>query len=194
MIGWIKGRPLKVGPDFVIVAVGGLGYQVHVTGPTLAQMAQAGEVELWTHAHYREEAQLLYGFSSWEELTFFKMIIAVDGIGPKAALAIMGSGSIDSLKQAVLREDKAFIARAQGVGPKTAARLILEIRAKLGEDLDLSSLAGAATPAADRAVAALGALGFTDREAKAALAQANWEPDWEVAEVVRVALKELGSH
>ncbi len=192
MISWLRGRPVRRGLDYVILDVNGVGYLVQLHARTLQSLGSAEVVELWVHSHIREDLQALFGWASWEELQFFKLMVSVDGIGPKLAMAIVGSAQLDVLKQAVLTEDRAFLARAPGVGNKTAARLILELKPKIETDLPMVTLPAATVADSQAAVNALVALGYGARDAQMVVGGMQWDPQWSVEQAVAAALRELG--
>ena len=162
MIAAVRGQVIARGPDHVVVDVRGLGYKVFVPRhPT------ADEVLLHTHQVVREDGQFLYGFESREELALFEMLIGVSGVGPKAALAILSVARPAEVAGAIASGDAAALARAPGVGKKTAERLIVDLRGRIDRIGPPSGVA--AIMSADDAHAALVALGYTAAEAAAAL-------------------------
>ena len=184
MIAHVNGICAEVAQDKVTVDVSGVGFEVNVSTAALAQMPGIGEpVMLFTYLSVREDDLSLYGFLTRDELSFFRMLIGVSGIGPKGALAILSSLGVDDLRFAILSGDAKTIARAQGVGKKTAERLVLELRDKLSkEDIPLTgaegTLTGAGTEAeavhgaAEEAAAALAALGYGAADAMRAVRSA----------------------
>ena len=136
MIGSLRGTVLHRGPDFVLLDVHGVGYHVTAGTRTLAQLARPSEsVLLYTYTYVREDALALYGFLTPEELSFFKQLLSVKGIGPKAGLAILSRAELKVVTRAILQEDAALLATVPGIGPKTAARLVLELKGKLRAEL-----------------------------------------------------------
>src|SRR5207248_4163376 len=127
LIGHLSGVVRRAGPDFVVLDVGGVGYIVTVASQTRQQLPPpGGDVELHVHTHVREDQLNLYGFASVEELELFEMLIQVDGVGPKVGLNILSAASLEVLKRAIMSEDASPIRRASGVGPRTAAKVIIE--------------------------------------------------------------------
>lgn len=197
MIGSLEGILAQRGSDAVLVDVHGVGYLVTVGGRTLAELPRAGErVRLYTYTYVREDALGLFGFRSPDELTFFKLLLSVKGIGPKAGLAILSRAEIGILKRAILKEDAALLATVPGIGPKTAARVVLELKGKLkdemfGEDTAAPTTAGADTIA--QALQVLTGLGYTPAEAKEAVrkAGAGNGGSHTLEQLVTVALKGL---
>ena len=163
MIASIRGRVLARASDHVVVEVAGVGYQVFVP-----RHPSGDEVLLHTHQVVREDAQLLFGFETREELALFELLISVSGVGPKAAIAILSVSRPVDVAAAIASGDAPSLAKAPGVGKKTAERLIVDLRSKIGRvsigptELDLAG-------AGDEALTALRALGYTLAEAQAAL-------------------------
>ena len=162
MIATVRGTVSGRGADHVIVEAGGVGYKVFVP-----RHPSGDAVLLHTHHVVREDAQLLYGFESREELALFELLISVSGVGPKAALAILSVSRPADVASAIASGDVAMLAKAPGVGKKTAERLIVDLRSKMGR-VDLG-LEGPDPADADEAMTALRALGYTLGEAQAAL-------------------------
>ncbi len=197
MIGSLEGILAQRGSESVLVDVHGVGYLVTVGGRTLAELPRAGErVRLYTYTYVREDALGLFGFRSPDELTFFKLLLSVKGIGPKAGLAILSRAEIGILKRAILKEDAALLATVPGIGPKTAARVVLELKGKLkdemfGEETMAPAAAGADTMA--QALQVLTGLGYTPAEAKEAVrkASAGNGGSHTLEQLVTVALKGL---
>src|SRR5438105_4034934 len=154
------------GADHVVVETNGVGYKVHVP-----RQPTRDEVLLHTHHTVREDDQSLYGFESRDELALFEMLISVSGVGPKAGLAILSVARPAEIAGAIASGDAAALARAPGVGKKTAERLIVDLKGKIGRVAGLPVTAGALT-VEDDAQAALVALGYTPSEAATALSAA----------------------
>jgi Holliday junction DNA helicase RuvA len=164
---------VRVDYEWAVVEVGGVGYQVFVHPRTGAQlMGETGEVTLQIHTVVREDAISLFGFLSNEELVFFRYLLTVERIGPKAALAILARAEWPSLVAAIMREDHALLASVPGIGSKTAQRIVLELKGRV----DQLALPGTppppplTDPLGEEATAALVALGFTTGEARRAVA------------------------
>jgi Holliday junction DNA helicase RuvA len=169
MISHIYGEIAHQGESFVVIDVGGIGYQVNVTQPALAELGSRKEkVKLYTHLQVREDALMLYGFTSASELEMFKLLISVTRVGPQIALNILSQIRIEELAAAIINEDEKVLTRISGVGSKNAKRLILELRDKMKKKMEGVVLAGVSSANYD-AVSALVSLGFTQREAKEAV-------------------------
>ncbi len=192
MIARLSGILAEVTADSAVIDVTGVGYLVHLSGKTLAALgAIGGEVLILTELQVREDAWTLFGFGSASERDAFRALTSIQGVGGRLALAILSILSPDELARAVAQDDKAMIGRANGVGPKLAARIANELQGKLG----VSGIAGAApTPragAAADALSALANLGFKPAEASAAVnaAQDELGPDASLDALVRLALR-----
>lgn len=198
MIGHLRGAVLRAGPDFVVVDVGGVGYLVTVAAQTRQSLPPpGGEVELHVHTHVREDQLALYGFTSVEELELFEMLIQVDGVGPKVGLNIVSAASLEVLKRAIMSEDAAPIRRASGVGPRTAAKVIIELKPRLDAVAALEAVPRAAAIAGDGAVPkavelALRGLGFSSQEARTGIESVDWKGSPTTQDALATALKALG--
>ena len=202
MIGKLRGVVDSVDAEALILDVNGVGYLVSASARTLRALPGAGEaVELLVETHVREDAIRLYGFLTAAERDWFRLLQNVQGVGAKVALGILGVLSADALSAAIARQDKAAMARAPGVGPKLAARLVLELKDKAPAST-APDFAGAEvglergsrfTRAAEDAILALVSLGYAEPQAAAAVARisAQLGQDAETAALVRAGLKEL---
>lgn len=188
MIAFVEGKVAERGGDRVVIAAGGLGYEVHVSATTLATLPPAGRTaRLLTHHHVREDAQTLYGFATPGERALFLLLIGVTGVGPKVALAILSVLSADALRRAILDGDPDTITVVPGVGKKMAARVVLDLKDKLGGVIELP---GAGPLAEVRE--ALAGLGLSPQEVQDAVAgiEADGEP---VETLLRRALQQVGA-
>ena len=192
MIARLSGILAETSADSAVIDVSGVGYLVHLSGKTLAALGLiGGEVTLMTELQVREDAWTLFGFASAAERDAFRALTSVQGVGGRLALAILSILSPDELARAIAQDDKAMIGRANGVGPKLAARIANELQGKLG----VTSIGGAAPlargSAAADALSALGNLGFKPADANAAVnaAQDDLGPDASLDALVRLALK-----
>jgi holliday junction DNA helicase RuvA len=202
MIGKLKGVIDSVDEETIILDVNGVGYLVSASTRTLGALPAVGAAaELLIETHVREDAIRLYGFLTAGERNWFRLLQSVQGVGAKVALGILGALSADALSAAVARQDKAMMARAPGVGPKLAARLVLELKDK-APALTAADFAHAEAgferapklaKAAEDAVLALVGLGYGQPQATAAVARisAQLGPAAETAALIRAGLKEL---
>lgn len=191
MIGRLTGVLLEKNPPQVLVDVSGVGYEVEVPMSTFYNLPATGErVTLHTQFIVREDAQLLYGFATDRERATFRQLLKVNGIGAKSALGILSGLSVEDLAQAITLQEASLLTRIPGIGKKTAERLLLELKDKLGFEASLPSGAGGAAPNTGHdTLNALLALGYNEREALAAVKQLP--PDVSVSDGIRQALKTL---
>ena len=198
MIAHLSGVVRRAGADFVVVDVGGVGYMVSVAMQTRQSLPPpGGEVDLHIHTHVREDQLNLFGFASVEELEMFEMLIQVDGVGPKVGLNILSAASLEVLKRAIMAEDPAPIRRASGVGQRTAAKVIIDLKPRLDAAADLEVVPRAAAIAGDGAVpraveSALRNLGFSSQEARVGIESVDWKSTPNTQEALAVALRALG--
>jgi Holliday junction DNA helicase RuvA len=166
----------------VVLDVGGVGYDVEIPLSTFYVLAEGGRgapVSLYVHTHVREDALQLYGFNAVDERTQFRRLIGISGVGPRLALAILSGIGVDELERAVLASDRARLQKIRGVGKKTAERLLLELRDKIGsageagEAAPVAPSPAAATPARADAISALVNLGYAEATAARAVDRAN---------------------
>jgi Holliday junction DNA helicase RuvA len=190
MIGSIRGEIIEKGDDYLLVDVNGVGYLVYAPTSLLDRL-DGGLVTLYTHLHVRETELTLYGFAEREELELFHTLLGVQGIGPKIALSILSHVPLETLRQAVAREEAALLARVPGIGPKKARQIVFALRDKIGIE-DVWAAGPTITDADNEVIAALTVLGYSVAEAQAALRalpqEARQEP---VEEKVRMALSSL---
>lgn len=197
MYSYIKGMLADVGEDSIVVEAGGVGYQVYTAGQTFEMLPPVGEeVKVYTYFQVREDAMLLYGFLTKDDLEVFKLLIGVSGIGPKGALAILSGLTADGLRLAVLGDDAKAIAKAPGVGQKTAQRLILELKDKLKLEDAFPPGPGpqagkGAKGARGEAIQALVALGYSSSEALGAVNGVKAAEDADVEDILKEALKNM---
>jgi len=189
MIGRLSGTLLAKAPPQVLLDVQGIGYELDVPMSTFYNLPGLGEpVVLLTHFVVREDAQLLFGFLTVAERGTFRELTRISGVGPRTALAILSGLSVTELAQAVSRQDGARLVKVPGIGKKTAERLLLELKGRLGPDLAPSGSAPLDDAQADITQALL-ALGYNEREALAALKALP--PGVGVSEGIKLALKAL---
>jgi len=191
VIGRLTGVLLEKNPPQVLVDVSGVGYEVEVPMSTFYNLPQTGErVTLHTQFIVREDAQLLYGFATDRERATFRQLLKVNGIGAKSALGILSGLSVEDLAQAITLQEPSLLTRIPGIGKKTAERLLLELKDKLGFEATLPSAGGVAVPNGGHdTLNALLALGYNEREALAAVKQLP--ADISVSDGIRQALKTL---
>lgn len=206
MISYVKGPLIDIWEDMIVVEAAGIGYNIHVPLSVIEALPKAGtQVQIYTSLQVREDAMTLYGFLSRQDLQMFRQLLGVNGIGPRAALGILSSLRSDDLRMAILSGDAKAISRAPGVGPKTAQRVILDLKDRIkmedilpGEGLDQGA-AGAGTAAAaaglegagKEAIEALVALGYSMMEAGKAVRQVEITETMTAEEVLKASLRYL---
>ncbi|MBA5605752.1 Holliday junction branch migration protein RuvA [Duganella sp. FT3S] len=189
MIGRLSGILLEKNPPQLLVDVQGVGYEVDVPMSTFYNLPQVGEkVVLFTHQAIREDAHLLFGFGNAEERAVFRQLIKISGVGARTALSILSGMSIADLAQAVTLQESGRLVKVPGIGKKTAERLLLELKGKLGADIGAGG-AHAVPDAQSDILNALLALGYSDKEAVAALK--NIPAATSVSDGIKLALKAL---
>lgn len=192
MIASLHGKLETLGSDWVIINVGGMGFQVYMPTSVLCTLGTVGEeVRLHTHFHLREDGATLYGFTSAEELGMFQTLISVSGLGPKLALAMLSAMDVEKLTMSIATGSSDLLTVIPGIGKKMADRLILELKGKM-------SAGWVTTPAADLAqdnaevLAALTSLGYSVSEANRAVATLPSSSDLSLEEKIKLALQYFG--
>lgn len=204
MISFIRGIVADVTESSVIVETGGIGYEIFMTGTALGQAVHTGqEVKIHTYFHVREDVVQLYGFLTKDDLQMFRLLLNVNGIGPKGALGVMSGITADELRFAVLSDDVKTISRAPGIGRKTAQKLILELKdklkledafeKKLAHEQEAAALSGSEALHDGRreAVEALTALGYSNTDALRAVRKVTDIDPEDVEGLLKAALKNL---
>jgi len=189
VIGRLSGLLAEKSPPQILIDCQGVGYEVHVPMGTFYNLPALGErVTLLTHFVVREDAQILYGFGTPAERDAFRQLVKISGVGPRTALAVLSGLSVADLAQAVGAQEAGRLVKVPGIGKKTAERLLLELKGKLGPDLGAHPAALAPDDNSD-ILQALVSLGYTDREALAAVKALPKEVG--VSEGIKLALKVL---
>lgn len=201
MIAFIKGVLDTVSEDRIIVENQGIGFEILVPGSVVSSLPQMGNmVKIYTYTYVREDILQLYGFLTKDGMDMFKLLITVNGIGPKGALGILSVMDVDTLRLAILSDDAKSIAKAPGIGAKTASKLVLELKDKCHlEDILESGTEvsepgtgnGADNEARNDAIQALVALGYSATEAAAAVRNTEITPDMAVEDILKQSLKNL---
>ena len=196
MFYYVSGTVDEIGPNLAVIDSGGVGYACATTNYTISRLKKGERAKLFTYLHVREEIFELFGFSSQQELSSFKMLIGVSGVGPKAALAILSSTTPNNLALSIVTGDEKALTAAPGIGKKIAQRIILELKDKLAkEQTSFSSdgpvpvIAAGGANKAGEASAALAVLGYGTPEIAAALKGVDMEQPLE--EIIRQALKKM---
>lgn len=188
MIGFLEGEIKAIRPGFAIISAGGVGYKVAATKQALTGLKAGGKASLWTHLAVRENALDLYGFADEEELHFFNLLLSVSGIGPKSALAILDIATTETLRSAIAGGNANYLTNVSGIGKKTAEKIIVELRDKVGLG---EGGAGGIMKGDEEALEAMRSLGYTPQEARDALRMVPQEITGS-NERLREALKIMG--
>lgn len=199
MIYSVRGELIHTEPSLAVVECAGVGYACRTTMNTLKQIGgTGGEVRLFTYLHVREDAVDLFGFADTAELSCFKQLLSVSGVGPKAALSILSELNPSKLALCITTGDSKTLTRCPGIGAKTAQRIVLELKDKVAKEQHISAVDFAAQPSVSpdnnnlsEALTALCVLGFPMQQAQNAVA--GVEADASVEEIIKYALKRLGN-
>jgi holliday junction DNA helicase RuvA len=190
MIGRIAGTLLEKNPPHLLVDCNGVGYEIDVPMSTFYNLPSTGEkIVLLTQLIVREDAHLLYGFGTTQERTTFRELLKISGIGARMALAVLSGMSVQDLAQAITLQDAARLTRVPGIGKKTAERLLLELKGKLGAEIGATAAAVSPSDHAADILNALLALGYSEKEALAAIK--NVPAGTGVSEGIKLSLKAL---
>jgi Holliday junction DNA helicase RuvA len=195
MISFIKGEVIKKGLDYIIIDNNGIGYFINTSLSTLNRLREGEDALIQTYMHIREDVIALYGFITSDEIELFKKLITVNGVGPKAGLSVLSTYEPNTIKEIILKDDATRMSKVPGIGKKTASKIILELKDKVGslENLDLSteeiSISQTDSEVSD-IINALAALGFSSLEAKKALDKIDFKGKTE-NEIIKEALKNI---
>ena len=200
MIAFVRGTAVDMTENSVIVEAGGIGYEIYMTGTDLSQIHMGEEVKIHTYFNVREDAMQLYGFRSKDDLQMFKLLLDVNGVGPKAAVGVLAGITADELRFAILSDDVKTLSKAPGIGKKTAQKLILELKDKMKlEDAFELKLAheqekavaglGEISDGRQEAVEALVALGYSSTDALRAVRKVTDVAPDDVEGLLKAALK-----
>ena len=193
MIACIRGKLESLGSDWAIINVGGIGFQVYMPTSTLSTLGNIGEeVKLHTHLHLKEDNATLYGFASTDELGLFQALISVSGLGPKLALAMLSTMSVDKLTMAIATGSADPLTMVPGIGKKVASRLILELKEKIGAGWVTTPAAQLAEENTD-VLAALTSLGYSVAEATRAVASLPPASELSLEDKIKQALQYFGA-
>ena len=202
MIAFIQGELCDAGQDTIVVACQGIGYEIQIPVSVAQALPDPGNVvKIYTYTYVREDALGLFGFLTKDDLKIFKLLITVNGVGPKAALAILSAMTADELRFAILAEDAKAIAKAPGIGPKTAKRMIIELKDKLNlesmieghgdAEMSPSGSGDAAANVRDEVIMALTALGYGNTEAVRAVRAVSGADEMDSETLLKQALKKI---
>lgn len=188
MISQVRGKVIAKEPGAVTVAVGGIGLKVFATSDTLSHCTHGADAFLYTYLAVRENALDLYGFAEASERNFFELLLSVPGIGPRSALSVLSLAAVEALRDAVAAGDTNYLTKVSGIGRKTAEKIVVELRDKLGPSGDNETRAGEGD-----VLDALRALGYSTHEAREALKGVSRDTT-DMSDRVRAALKILGGN
>ena len=199
MIAYISGALVSAGENYIVIDNHGMGYRIFVSGKFLEHIPAYGtQIKIYTHMYIREDELTLYGFHSEEELSVFRILIGISGVGPKVAMAILTALTIQELQLAVILEDTKTISKANGVGAKGASRIILELKDKLKmEDMMDAAYEQSIVQdtqdlnAARDAILALVNLGYSNSEAALAVKKIGDTSQMDIESILKAALKKL---
>ena len=203
MISFIKGYVAETTENSVILETDSIGYEIFMTGTAIEETSRMQDkIKIYTYFHVREDTMQLYGFLSRDDLEMFRLLLNVNGIGPKAAMGVLAAITADELRFAVLSDDVKTISRAPGIGKKTAQKLILELKDKLKledafekkldhQEENLSLTDTSLRDSRQEAVEALTALGYSSTDALRAVRQVSEETGDDVEAILKAALKQL---
>ena len=198
MIHFVRGKLEETGNDYVVLDNHGIGYLIYTPSSVLNELPNRGEtVRMYTYMYVREDQMTLYGFLTRDDLQIFKLLISISGIGPKGALGILSTISPDQFRIAVISGDSKAISKAPGIGPKTAQKLIIELKDKLKledvfEEEDVPSTSDSLDHNAQKeAMMALVSLGYSESEAFGALKKIHATPEMDSEALLKLALKQM---
>lgn len=191
MISYIKGEVVKKGIDYLILDNNNMGYYISTSLSTLNKVSEKEKAVLLTYMHIREDLIALYGFLSPDEIDLFKKLISVNGVGPKAGLSVLSTYETNTVKEIILKEDTVRLSKVPGIGKKTASKIILELKDKVGtaEELQGGEIPAISNEMGD-AADALTALGFSPAEIKRTLENMNLSGKSE-NDIIKEALKNM---
>ena len=169
MISYLNGKIKNKRQSYIIIEVNNVGYQVFVNSVMYADFDIGQDVEVYTHQHVREDSLDLYGFKSLEDLEMFELLLSISGIGPKSALGVLAVASVNDIKNSISRGDSHLLTKVSGIGKKTAERVVLELREKVGQIIDNKQIIENGGLASGDEIDALMALGYSMQQSRDAL-------------------------
>jgi len=187
MITYLKGEIIDKDMQTVVLKTGDIGYEIFVTGKIIQETTIGSENEFWTYHAVKDNAEDLYGFLTRDELSFFKLLLTINGVGPKSALSILNSTTVETLTEGIQSGDATYLSKISGIGKKSAEKIVLALKDKLGA---IESVKGAPQNQNAVAIDALVALGYSERESREAIAGIESSDNPE--KMIKEALKGLG--
>ncbi len=201
MYAYFTGRVVTVGTDSLVIDTNGIGYNIIMSGRDLSEIIPGDELKIYTYTSVKEDSISLYGFLEKEALEFFKLLLTVNGVGPKGALGILSGATVDDIQVAIIAQDSKALSKLPGIGAKTAARIILDLKDKVKADDILGNLkeetgvnsvrSSSATGVKAEATEILTALGYSASEAMKVLNRLDYDEDINAEDLVTMALREM---
>jgi Holliday junction DNA helicase RuvA len=193
MIAFVKGRLVEKNPTYVIIETNGIGYHLNISLNTYSSLPAEEECKLFTEFVVREDAQILYGFQSQAERELFRLLVSVSGVGPSTAMMVLSAGHASEIQEAIIGGDVAWFKSVKGIGPKSAQRIIIDLKDKVGKveaGEDILPFEGNTTK--EEALSALVMLGFNKNQAEKVVSKhLRKQPNLSVEDVIKYALKGL---
>lgn len=191
MLAYLSGKIINKGSDYVVIRAQDIGYKVFVNSKMYAEIEIGAQIDIYTHQHIREDASDLYGFRSLPDLEMFELLLSVSGIGPKSALSVLSVAGLEDIKEAIAAGDSSLLTKVSGIGKKTAERVILELRSKIGGISAAAAASYGAAAGSGDEIDALMALGYSLPQAREALGSVDKKIK-DSGERIKQALKKLG--
>ncbi len=201
MYAYFIGKVTQIGSDSIVLETNGIGYNIIMSGRDISELIPGDELKVYTYTSVREDAIWLYGFLDAQSLSFFKMLLTVSGVGPKGAMGILSGASVDDIEVAIIAQDSKMLSKLPGIGAKTAARIILDLKDKVSAGDVLAGIAGdtdrdksmfgAVSGVKAEATEVLTALGYSASEAMRAIGRVEYEEGISAEDLVTLALREL---
>lgn len=201
MYAYFNGRVAQINSDSIVLETNGIGYNIIMSGRDISELIPGDELKVYTYTSVREDAIWLYGFLDAQSLSFFKMLLTVSGVGPKGAMGILSGASVEDIEVAIIAQDSKMLSKLPGIGAKTAARIILDLKDKVnandvlagvvGDGGNAKSATGTATGVKAEAAEVLTALGYSASEAMKAINKVDIIEDISAEDLVTMALREL---
>lgn len=193
MITYIKGKLVEKNPTYAVIESGGIGYMIHISLNTYAQIPDSEAVQLFTHFHVREDQQSLYGFSTQMEREIFRLLISVSGVGTATARVMLSSMTPKEIQQAIASDNVAQLKTIKGIGAKTAQRIIIDLRDKIIKTYDIDDISSVAdNTVRDESLSALDVLGFSRKQTERIIDKILRDtPELNVQQLIKQALKNL---
>ncbi len=201
MYAYFIGRVAQINSDSIVLETNGIGYNIIMSGRDMSEMIPGDELKVYTYTSVREDAIWLYGFLDSQSLAFFKLLLTVSGVGPKGAMGILSGASVDDIQVAIIAQDSKMLSKLPGIGAKTAARIILDLKDKVnandvlsgvvGDGGNAKSATGAASGVKAEAAEVLTALGYSASEAMKAINKVEINEGMNAEDLVTMALREM---